>query len=244
MDLKKSSILSYNNKNVVITGVNRGLGKGLFTLFTWQGYNVYGIVRSKPEAERLRNEIPPNAKIVLADLSSDECIATIKSSIGKERIDLLINNAGIAGQSDTLDNSESDEILNLFNIHCLGVFRTMKSLKENLLHAEHPIVLNLNSRLGSITRQSNGRYENVPVSYSYRIAKAAQNMLTNCLRKEFKTKVRFLSIHPGKMHTDIAQIDADVDPGVVANKILEFYENEKFQEENGIIELGKELIEW
>jgi NAD(P)-dependent dehydrogenase (short-subunit alcohol dehydrogenase family) len=98
--------------------------------------------------------------------------------------------------------------------------------------------------LGSITRQGNGTYKNITVSYSYRIAKASQNMLTNCFRKEFKDKIKFLSIHPGKMKTEIAQTDADVEPKEIAYKFLEFYENKKFQEENGIIELDKEIIEW
>lgn len=120
----------------------------------------------------------------------------------------------------------------------------MKAVKDNLLKAQEPIVLNLNSRLGSITRQSTGVYENITVSYSYRIAKASQNMLTNCLRKEFRDKVRFISIHPGKMKTDIAQIDADIEPRVVADRIINFYENGKLIEENGITELGNELIEW
>jgi NAD(P)-dependent dehydrogenase (short-subunit alcohol dehydrogenase family) len=159
-------------------------------------------------------------------------------------IDLLINNAGVGGKSHLIDNIEPAEVLKLFNIHCLGVFRTTKAVKENLLKANDPIVLNLNSRLGSITRQGNGTYKNITVSYSYRIAKASQNMLTNCFRKEFKDKIKFLSIHPGKMKTEIAQTDADVEPKEIAYKFLEFYENKKFQEENGIIELDKEIIEW
>lgn len=46
------------------------------------------------------------------------------------------------------------------------------------------------------------------------------------------------------MKTSIAQKDADVKPAVIANKILEYYENGKLKEEKGIVELDKEIIEW
>ncbi len=231
-------------KTILITGISRGLGKELFELFLSKGYLVYGVLRNKFEAEQLKSELPENGKIILADLSSDQSIHSIQTVIGQQPIDLLINNAGIGGQSHLIDEIESEEILELFNIHCLGVFRTVKALKTNLLRSNTPIVLNLNSRLGSITRQSNGTYENITVSYSYRIGKAAQNMLTNCLRAEFKDDIKFISIHPGKMKTAIAQIDADIEPEVIANRILTSFENGAFTEENGIVELEKELIEW
>ena len=231
-------------KTILITGISRGLGKELFQLFVSEGYTVYGILRNKLKAQKLEKELPKNGKIILTDLSSDQSINSIQTIIKQNRIDLLINNAGIGGKSYLIEETESKEIFELFNIHCLGVFRTVKALKVNLLKANEPIVLNLNSRFGSITRQSNGTYLNTAVSYAYRIAKAAQNMLTNCLRTEFKDKIKFVSIHPGKMKTEIAQVDADIEPEVIANKILRFYQNGSFKEENGIIELDKEIIEW
>jgi len=231
-------------KTILITGISRGLGKELFELFVSKGYYVYGVLRNKFDAEKLKSELPDNGKIILTDLSTDKSINVIKEIVGESSIDLLINNAGIGGKSHLMEEIDSDEINDLFNIHCLGVFRTVKSLKINLLKANEPIVLNMNSRLGSITRQSNGTYEDITVSYSYRIAKAAQNMLTNCLRKEFNNEIKFLSLHPGKMKTDIAQVDADIEPKEIANRILKIFENGIFVEENGIVELEKEIIEW
>ena len=42
----------------------------------------------------------------------------------------------------------------------------------------------------------------------------------------------------------MAQSDADVEPSVVANKILSFYEGGRLKEEDGIICLNREVIEW
>lgn len=231
-------------KKVFITGISRGLGKELFNLFATKKYFVYGVLRKQSELEEFKNKYPENSKIILADLSSDQSIERIQQSVQDDHIDLLINNAGIAGTSHLVQDIDSKEIMDLFNIHCLGVFRTTKALANNLDKSKKPIILNLNSRFGSITRQSNGTYENLTVSYSYRIAKAAQNMLTNCMRLEFKDRIEIISIHPGKMKTEIAQSDADLEPIEVANKIFNLYENGKLKEANGIVELEKEVIEW
>ncbi len=231
-------------KNVLITGVTRGLGKELFELFVSQGYSVYGILRNEAALKKSADSLPKNAKLILADVSSDTCIQVIKQSVENVPIDLLINNAGIGGESHLIDKIEPEEISSLFNTHCTGVFRTVKALKTNLLLANKPIVINLNSRLGSITRQNNGACKNITVSYSYRIAKAAQNMLTNCLRSEFNQAIQFISLHPGKMKTDIAQVDANLEPIEVANRILYSYESGLLKEENGILELDKGVIEW
>lgn len=231
-------------KTILITGISKGLGKELFNLFTSKGYQTYGVLRNPQVAEQLKAKLPKNAKVICTDLLRDEAIESIQKEVGKTPVDWVINNAGIGGQSHRIHEIESKEIAELFNIHCLGVFRTVKALRSNLLQAKEPVVLNLNSRLGSITRQSEGTYQNLQVSYSYRIAKASQNMLTNCLRNEFKGEVKFISIHPGKMKTAIAQVDADLEPQIVAGKIWTFLEKGVFKEENGIVELEKELIEW
>ena len=179
-------------KIVFITGINRGLGIELFNLFASKYYFVYGVVRNETEVKSLESKFPDNSKIILADLSSDQSIKVIQESVKDNSIDLLINNAGIGGNAHLIQDVESTEIIELFNVHCLGVFRTVKALNNNLIRADKPIVLNLNSRFGSITRQSNGTYEDLAISYSYRIAKASQNMLTNCLGIEFKDKIQIL----------------------------------------------------
>ena len=231
-------------KNILITGINRGLGKELFELFISKEYLVFGVLRNEEVAKRLAKELPDNGRVILSDLSSDESVQSIREVVKDTPIDLLINNAGIAGNSFLINDIEAEEILALLNVHCLGAFRTVKALRSNLTHAEDSLVLNLNSRFGSITRQSEGTYRNITVSYSYRIAKAAQNMLTNCLRDEFRDRIKFISLHPGKMKTAIAQIDADTEPKTVAAKILQYYENGTFKEENGIAQLDKDIIEW
>lgn len=231
-------------KTVLITGVSKGLGKELFKSFSSKGHFVFGVVRKAVDAKALEAMAIENSKIIEADLASDTSIELIREAIQGAPIDLLINNAGIAGSSYQLNNVESAEIYDLFNVHCLGVLRSVKALQSSLLKAGKPTVLSLNSRLGSISRQSAGVYDHLTISYSYRVAKAAQNMLTNCLRSEFRDQIQFISLHPGKMKTEIASSDADADPAEVAQRILSHFEDGRLAEENGITELEKEIIPW
>ena len=242
--VNQDALLCQSMKTVLITGINKGLGKALFEHFTDQGYHVIGLLRNKEAAKKLAQNLPDNAELIQADLSSDEAIATIQSVVQNRPIDLLINNAGITGASFRLEEVESAEVMALLNVHCLGVFRATKAVRQNLLQAENPTVINLNSRFGSITRQHNGTYGHLEVSYAYRIAKAAQNMLTACLKAEYGSQIKFISLHPGKIKTGLAQSDANAEPTTVAEKIFETFEANRFTQENGIVEIGHEPMQW
>lgn len=228
---------------IVISGVNRGLGRALFTFCRDQGHRVYGIVRSEESYRSMENDTTATATVLVADLSIDGSIEVIRGNI-IEPVDLVINNAGIPGRTSYLENIEPEELLELFNIHCVGALRMIKALKDRLLAAEAPMVININSRLGSIGAQVNGVYDHLMVSYSYRIAKAAQNMLTACLHKEFGQHIRFVSLHPGSMRTSIAQVDAETEPAESAKQIIEFWKTTGTYKPTGIVELPNSQFGW
>lgn len=230
-------------KTIFITGINKGLGKAMFDLLIERGYFVFGLLRNRKEHENLSKNKPKNVEFILADLSLDSSIDIIKATVNNKKIDLLINNAGIGGEGMTLKNTNTNEILNLFNVHCLGAFRVTKTLLTNLKRSENPTVINLNSRLGSITHQDKGTFKFLDVSYSYRIAKASQNMLTNCLRLEFP-KIKFVSLTPGKLITELAQKDANLTPEESAQRIINFWEEDKYENTNGILEVPNNIMEW
>jgi short-subunit dehydrogenase len=236
---KQNTIL----KKVFISGITRGLGKELFEQFSERKYFVYGLLRDEKKFKELSEKSKNNTKLILADISSDDCISQIQQIVKADKIDLIINNAGIGGEESKLENIKTFEIIKLFNVHCLGVIRVLQALRENFSENDNSTILNINSRLGSISRQSLGIYKNLEVSYSYRIAKASQNMLTNCLKFEFKNQT-FVSLTPGKLKTDISQPDADTLPSQSAKNIIDFWEQNRFQNENGIKELNGNLIEW
>ena len=230
-------------KTILITGINKGLGKELFNQLVKKKYFVFGLLRNKDVYKEINKNKPKNVELILADISDDNCMDKIQQVIKNTSLDLIINNAGIGGKAMKLENVNSIEIIDLFNVHCLGVIRVMKSISKNLMKNNKTTVININSRLGSITNQSIGTFKNLEVSYSYRIAKASQNMLTTCLRLEFKD-IFFVSLTPGKLKTEIAQVDADLAPSESAKRIIEYWEQEKFENTNGILEVPNKIMEW
>ncbi|MTI33216.1 SDR family NAD(P)-dependent oxidoreductase [Xanthovirga aplysinae] len=234
------------NKSIFITGVGKGLGRALFLYGQKSNYKTYGLLRNIEQFKDLQKDmIPEMGKLILADVGNDDCIDKIHNAVGENKIDLLINNAGIPGKGQKLAEVESDDMMQAFNVHCIGVLRVTKALETNLKKAKSPTVININSRLGSISRQSDGIFKDVPVSYAYRIAKAAQNMLSCCLKNEFEELVNIVALHPGKIKTEIAQKDADIEVDWAAKKIITDWENGQLNKFNGIIDLTEDkIIKW
>ncbi len=227
------------NKTVLITGARRGLGLALTKQFISNRWNVLSVIRNDKGINELKEL--PNCIPIISDITSDEVQSTIHESLKENgAVDVLINNAGIPGSGAHLDETIANEVLSLIDVHCIGAFRVTQAVLPFL--SKDGVVINVSSRFGSISKVSKGELDNVKCSYSYRIAKAAQNMLTQCLCREFKDKgIRICSIHPGRLTTEIASSDADRTAEEAAKKLfsmLELLEHGKFYS------LFEDIIEW
>jgi NAD(P)-dependent dehydrogenase (short-subunit alcohol dehydrogenase family) len=220
-------------RNIFITGVGSGLGKALTRLFIEKEFRVYGLLRDMNQARKLagRNFIP-----VLADVSEDSCEGAIFDAVRDQPVHLLINNAGNSGTSHQLETIRTSDMLSVFNTHCLGVMRVTRALMGNLLAADKPVVLNINSRMGSVAGQYSGEYSHLRMTYEYRIAKAAQNMLSACIKNEMGEQIEIYQVHPGRMKTGTGQVDADLEPEEAALNIYNLWINKKLREGEGIID--------
>lgn len=81
--------------------------------------------------------------------------------------------------------------------------------------------MNISSRLASMQRQANGDYRHQGSSYGYRIAKAAQNMVSIAMSQELEAdSVRVRAEHPGRLQTGLAPKDATMDPAIAAERLV------------------------
>lgn len=85
-------------KNIVITGVSTGIGYGSTTEFINSGYRVFGSVRKKEDADKLKKEFGNKFEPLLFDLNDHKSIREeakrVKTIIGDKNLCGLINNAG------------------------------------------------------------------------------------------------------------------------------------------------------
>jgi NAD(P)-dependent dehydrogenase (short-subunit alcohol dehydrogenase family) len=79
-----------SDKTVVITGGNRGIGRGFAESYLKLGYLVFCICRKEsPELVKL------GCRVVVCDVTSDADIELLGIELQGQKIDLLINNAGL-----------------------------------------------------------------------------------------------------------------------------------------------------
>lgn len=214
-------------KYALITGCSKGLGKALATQLLAMEYVIFPIVRKKESAGEWSNVRAGTCHPITADVSLDSCIDLIQESLGCHcaKLDLLINNAGIPGIESYLEKTSSTEFLALFNVHCVGALRVSQACLPFLEKAEAPRILNITSRLGSLGKMSSKEFPQGEFSYSYRVANAAQNMLTLCMAQELeKKKITVNAIHPGRMKTDSAAANAYLDPDIAAKSLIDWIE--------------------
>ena len=228
-------------KSILITGASRGFGFALTTQFLSKQWMVIPLVRRNKDGIALKRINEDLCFPIIADVTDNEVQSTIHESITSfKEINVLINSAGIGGTSADLNGTTPDEVLALIDVHCLGALRVIKAVLP--IMKEDGIIINVSSRFGSIKKISTGELDDISCSYSYRIAKAAQNMLTQCMCREFKSSnLRFCSVHPGRLKTESASIDADKTPDEAAELLFEMLEN---IEHGKFYSLFEESIEW
>ncbi|MDQ0243703.1 NAD(P)-dependent dehydrogenase (short-subunit alcohol dehydrogenase family) [Bacillus fengqiuensis] len=235
-------------KKVLITGAGRGLGYELTKVFFIKEHVLFPVVRTKQARDHLIHKFPKHCYPIMADLQTDDCKQEILAGLNKytDSLDVVINNAGIPGTETNFDRVTSEEVINLFNIHCLGILRTVQTTLPFLEKSHSPLVLNISSRIGSVSRMASGEFkERKEFSYSYRIAKAAQNMLSVCMYNELADKgIRIFAMHPGEILTNMASSDADRSPENAASEIYHWIEKKETNKSIGFIEPSGKVIPW
>lgn len=215
--------------SVLITGAAKGLGRELSRSFFHHRWSLYLIVRSVESDADLKNEFP-EAKILISDIRSAEHEGILKKWLGDCSIDVLVNNAGVGGQGPSLETANAEQISTVFETNCVGVFSTVKGAYQSLKRAERGLVINISSRRGSLSMQASRAAKGSGCSYSYRISKAAQNMLTLCLADDLEeVGIDVAAIHPGRLLTKMASKDAHMTPEKSAGLISDLVISKKIK---------------
>ncbi|NVK31062.1 MAG: SDR family NAD(P)-dependent oxidoreductase [Gammaproteobacteria bacterium] len=214
---------------ILITGASRGLGRELARAFNGYQWTLFLLVRSSDAKEELLKEFP-KASILISDVRSPEHELRVKGFLGDLSIDVVINNAGSGSKGSSLDSATTEQISSAFETNCLGVFSTVKGAHTALCKSNNALVVNISSRRGSMSMQASGAAQGSGCSYSYRIGKAAQNMLTLCLADDLEADgIRVAAIHPGRLLTKMAPKDAHMTPEKSAELISELIVNKKIE---------------
>ncbi len=123
-------------KNIILTGVSKGLGIETARTLLESGYSVYGISRSETEELKiLKNKFPQHLKTLIFDLSDVE---NAKNKIFEEFIPLsvpihgFVNNAALA-YDDIITNVNYDKLKSSFDVNFFAPVMMTKYVIRNMI---------------------------------------------------------------------------------------------------------------
>jgi len=174
---------------VLVTGANRGIGLELVRQMRARGHQVIGTARKPEQAMELKET---GARVVQLDVTDSNSIRAMAEQLKGQRIDLLINNAGMLGHNaQSFAEADFDQVIATFDVNSLGPMRVTQALLPNILAGSGKTVIQISSTMGSIANNSGGYY-------GYRASKAALNMLNSSLALELADNgITSVVMHPG-----------------------------------------------
>lgn len=191
------------NKIALVTGGSRGLGKNMVVSLAKKGFDVVFTYHSNSvEAGKVEEEVHQlgqKAASIPLDTSKSNTFDTFKNNLEvvlkdrfqTEKIDFLINNAGIGIHASFEETTEAQFDL-LFNIHLKGVYFLSQKLVP-ILHDGGGIV-NISTGLARFT---------TPGYAAYATMKGGIEVLTRYQAKELGArKIRVNTVAPGAIETD------------------------------------------
>ena len=176
-------------KTYLVTGTNRGIGLEYCRQLKERGDRVIAVCRS-PSEELQALEVQIESDI---DLTCEPAVDNLVKRLDGEKIDVLINNAGIV-ERISLDRLDFDSIRQQFEVNAIAPLRFTAALLPNLTNGSKVILMT--SRMGSIDDNTSGG------SYGYRMSKVALSMAGKSLAIDLKPKGIAVGIlHPGLVQT-------------------------------------------
>ena len=183
---------AFENKIVVLTGASSGIGYSLLNYFIKEGARVYGSSRNERE---LTTESKQECNFELLDLADELNVEKyVKTILQKEnRIDILINNAGVAHNLALVEEINSEMLNSVVRDNLLPTFNMMKYTIPIMKKNNSGTIINISSRAG---RRA------VPKLSAYTAAKFAVRGLTESVAKELQdTGIKCISISPAGVNT-------------------------------------------
>ncbi|MGL1919441.1 MAG: SDR family oxidoreductase [Hyphomicrobiales bacterium] len=225
--------MSEQQKNVIITGANRGIGLELTKQFAAAGYHVLATARKPLRAVKLielADQDENNISIFKLDVVSKLSVDNFSKTIDGIPIDILINNAGIL---DTYNSSIDDinlvDFAEVLTTNTINPIRVMRAAMPGLRLGNTKKVANLSSFMGSFEGQSNG-------AHAYRTSKAALNRAMQIFGRELAEEgFVVMNVHPGWVKTDMGGQEADIDVETSAKGLLKIIETTTLDDVNQII---------
>ena len=210
--------MTLRGRTAVITGAASGIGRSLAVALVKRGANVALADVNAGGLEETRAMTGADASRVsshVLDVANAGAVAAFPALVCErhERVDILINNAGVA-LGGTFEQTSADDFEWLFAINFWGVVRMTRAFLPLLHQSDDARIVNVSSIFGIIAP---------PGQTAYSASKFAVRGFSESLRRELaRTKIGVTTVHPGGVATSIAKnarAAKDIPPDVLARQM-------------------------
>jgi NAD(P)-dependent dehydrogenase (short-subunit alcohol dehydrogenase family) len=183
------------SKLAVVTGASRGLGLAIAEALSERGFHLILTGRDQRALDRLAARLP-NSTAIACEIRDPQSVAQLADLVRRrKRLDVLINNAGIAGPSQPIASLEYEIWRQVIDTNLHGTFLVTQSLLPFL--GKSSVIVN---NLSIAARVS------FPGMAAYNASKRGLLAFTETLREELRPRgVRVVALLPGATATAIWQ---------------------------------------
>jgi 3-oxoacyl-[acyl-carrier protein] reductase len=192
---------SLKNKNALITGAGKGIGKAVALALAAEGTNVILLARTTADLEQTAKEAQAfgvKTLILTADIADINSVnpAVEKALAEFKTIDILINNAGVGKFGKFLELTP-EEFENIIRVNLMGVYYATRAVLPGMIEQQSGDIVNISSSAG---------LRGAALTSAYSASKFAVLGLTESLMQEVrKHNIRVTALTPSTVATDMAK---------------------------------------
>ena len=193
--------MDFQGKSSIVTGASQGIGKAIALELAREGAEVILVDIQKEKLDEVADEIRANkgtAAVFSADVARmDEVMKVVEEVVkGSNKIDFLVNNAGIT-KDNLLMRMKEEEWDSVLKVNLKGVFNFSKAVIRNMINNRYGRIVNISSIVGLIGNAG---------QCNYSASKAGVIGFTKSLAREVASRgITVNAVAPGYIDTPMTE---------------------------------------
>lgn len=197
--------MTEDGRVALVSGANRGIGREIVRQLAEKGITTILGSRDEEKGRTAAEGMNGNVVVKRLDVIDEDSVYRLASFVEDEfgRLDILINNAGIANDSGQRGvDADLSSVREALEANLFGAWRLCEAFVPLMQRNGYGRIVNISSGMGALNDMGGG-------SPAYRVSKTALNALTRILASELRgSGILVNSVSPGWVRTDMGGSDA------------------------------------